>query len=231
MEQEVHTVNSHSRGHPQVHNRYLVTLGRVMALQLHSDTQWECKDVPQEAWVACPMVHRYFVWFVFSEISALCLNLIFISVLVFSSVVFFVCVLCLDGILWTTGTRRLWLPGPGTILWPAWPGSSPKPAANPLFPASSRATRSDALSRATTPSTFFCSSCPGRTTLSAAPHAPTVPGATARTIARAPTISATLFSSLSPTVWPVSLRTAARSSQSGSSAAKFSDAPWITGTV
>lgn len=65
MDQEVHTVSSRSRDLPQVHNRYPVTLVRVMALRLLSDTQWECKDVPREAWVACLMVHRYLIGFVF----------------------------------------------------------------------------------------------------------------------------------------------------------------------
>lgn len=59
MEQAVHTVSSHSRVLLQVHNRGQVTLARAMALQVHSDTLWECKDEPLELWVACHMVHRW----------------------------------------------------------------------------------------------------------------------------------------------------------------------------
>lgn len=59
MEQVVHTVSSRSKGLLQVHSRDPVTLARGMAHQVLSDTQWECKDVPLEAWAACRTVHRW----------------------------------------------------------------------------------------------------------------------------------------------------------------------------
>lgn len=49
MERAVLTASSRSRGLQQVRNRDLVTLARVMALQVHSDIQWECKGVLLEA--------------------------------------------------------------------------------------------------------------------------------------------------------------------------------------
>lgn len=59
MEQAVHTVSSPSRVLLQGHSRGPRTLARVMALQVLRDILLECKDVPLEAWVACPMVLRW----------------------------------------------------------------------------------------------------------------------------------------------------------------------------